>query len=113
MAGLSIMLGWGWKRALIALVAGALSALSMAPFNAWPVLFVTFPVAVWLIDGAAAGKRRGVPAAAMAGFWFGLGYFLPGIYWTGKALLVDPPPFACHKPFARSGLPTSLASFPA
>ena len=38
---LSIILAWGWKRAIIALVAGALSALAMAPFNAWPVLFLT------------------------------------------------------------------------
>ena len=62
--GLSIILMWGWKRALIALLAGAVSALAMAPFNAWPVLFVTFPVVVWLIDGAGAGKLRGIPAAA-------------------------------------------------
>jgi len=113
LAGLSIILAWGWKRALIALVAGALSALAMAPFNAWPVLFVTFPVAVWLIDGAAAGKRRGVPAAAMAGFWFGLGYFVPGLYWTGNAFLVDAPTFAWLMPFAVLGLPTYLALFPA
>src|SRR5258707_12107220 len=113
MAGLSIMLGWGWKRALIALVAGALSALSMAPFNAWPVLFVTFPVAVWLIDGAAAGKRRGVPAAAMAGFWFGLGFFVPGLYWTGNAFLVGGPTFAWLMPFPVPGLPAYLALFPA
>jgi len=38
-AGLSILLTWGWKRAGLALAAGALSALAMAPFNAWPVLF--------------------------------------------------------------------------
>jgi len=113
MAGLSIILAWGWKRALIALVAGAVSALAMAPFNAWPVLFVTFPVAVWLIDGAAAGKRRGVPAAAMSGFWFGLGYFVPGLYWIGSAFLVDAPTFAWLMPFAVLGLPAYLALFPA
>ncbi|MET0675178.1 MAG: apolipoprotein N-acyltransferase [Bradyrhizobium sp.] len=112
-AGLSIILAWGWKRAGIALAAGALSALAMAPFNAWPVLFVTLPVAVWLIDGAAAGKRRGVPAAAMAGFWFGLGYFVPGLYWTGNAFLVDADTFAWLMPFAVLGLPTYLALFPA
>jgi apolipoprotein N-acyltransferase len=113
MAGLSIILAWGWKRALIALAAGAVSALAMAPFNAWPVLFVTFPVAVWLIDGAAAGKRRGVPAAAMSGFWFGLGYFVPGLYWIGSAFLVDAPTFAWLMPFAVLGLPAYLALFPA
>jgi apolipoprotein N-acyltransferase len=111
--GLSIILAWGWKRALIALMAGALSALAMAPFNAWPVLFLTFPVVVWLIDGAAAGKRRGVPAAAMSGFWFGLGYFVPGLYWIGNAFLVDAPTFAWLMPFAVLGLPAYLALFTA
>ena len=112
-AGLSIILAWGWKRAAIALVAGALSALAMAPFNAWPVLFLTFPVAIWLIDGAGAGRWRGVPAAAMSGFWFGLGYFVIGLYWIGYAFLVDAPTFAWLMPFAVLGLPAYLALFTA
>ncbi|HEY2210974.1 MAG TPA: apolipoprotein N-acyltransferase [Bradyrhizobium sp.] len=112
-AGLAIILAWGWKRAAIALVAGALSALAMAPFNAWPVLFLTFPVMVWLIDGAGAGRLRGVPAAAMAGWWFGLGYFVPGLYWIGYAFLVDAPTFAWLMPFAVLGLPAYLALFTA
>jgi apolipoprotein N-acyltransferase len=110
---LAIILSWGWKRAGIALVAGALSALAMAPFNAWPVLFVTFPVLVWLIDGAGAGRYRGVPAAALTGFWFGLGYFVPGLYWIGYAFLVDADTFAWLMPFAVLGLPAYLALFPA
>ena len=112
-AGLAIILAWGWKRAAIALVAGALSALAMAPFNAWPVLFLTFPVMVWLIDGAGAGRMRGVPAAAMAGWWFGLGYFVPGLYWIGYAFLVDASTFAWLMPFAILGLPAYLALFTA
>lgn len=113
MTGLGIILAWGWKRAAIALVAGALSALAMAPFNAWPVLFVTFPLLIWLIDGAAAGKWRGVPAAAMSGYWFGLGYFVPGLYWISNAFLVDAQTFAWLMPFAILGLPAYLALFPA
>ena len=111
--GLAIILSWGWKRAAIALLAGALSVLAMAPFNAWPVLFLTFPVMVWLIDGAGAGGWRGVPAAAMAGWWFGLGYFVPGLYWIGYAFLVDAPTFAWLMPFAVLGLPAYLALFTA
>ncbi|WP_407157235.1 apolipoprotein N-acyltransferase [Bradyrhizobium sp. STM 3557] len=110
---LAIILSWGWKRAVLALVAGALSALAMAPFNAWPILFVTFPVLVWLIDGAGAGRYRGVPAAALTGFWFGLGYFVPGLYWIGYAFLVDADTFAWLMPFAVLGLPAYLALFPA
>ncbi|MGZ5183459.1 MAG: apolipoprotein N-acyltransferase, partial [Ramlibacter sp.] len=111
--GLAIILAWGWKRAAIAFAAGALSALAMAPFNAWPVLFLTFPVMVWLIDGAGAGRLRGVPAAAMAGWWFGIGYFVPGLYWLGYAFLVDASTFAWLMPFAVLGLPAYLALFTA
>jgi len=111
--GLAIILSWGWKRAAVALVAGALSSLAMAPFNAWPVLFLTFPVMVWLIDGAGGGRMQGLPAAAMAGWWFGLGYFVPGLYWIGYAFLVDAPTFAWLMPFAVLGLPAYLALFSA
>ena len=112
-AGLAVILAWGWKRAVIALAAGAISVLAMAPFHAWPVLFVTFPIAVWQIDGAGAGRWRGLPAAALSGWWFGLGYFVPGLYWIGNAFLVDAPTFAWLMPFAVLGLPAYLALFPA
>ncbi|HEY4969853.1 MAG TPA: apolipoprotein N-acyltransferase, partial [Steroidobacteraceae bacterium] len=112
-AGLAIILSWGWKRAAIAFAAGALSTFAMAPFNAWPVLFLTFPVMVWLTDGAGAGRWRGVPAAAMTGWWFGLGYFVPGLYWIGYAFLVDASTFAWLMPFAVLGLPAYLALFTA
>ena len=111
--GLTIILSWGWKRAAIAFAAGALSTFAMAPFNAWPVLFLTFPVMVWLIDGAGAGKWRGLPAAAWSGWWFGLGYFIIGLYWIGYAFLVDADTFAWLMPFAVLGLPAYLALFTA
>jgi apolipoprotein N-acyltransferase len=108
---LAIILAWGWKRAAIALVSGALSSLAMAPFNAWPILFLTLPVIVWQIDGAGAGRWRGVPAAALTGWWFGLGYFVPGLYWIGYAFLVDAQTFAWLMPVAILGLPAYLALF--
>ncbi|WP_319797272.1 apolipoprotein N-acyltransferase [Nitrobacter sp.] len=110
-AGLPVTLAWGWKRAVIALLAGAVSSLAMEPFNAWPVLFVTFPLATWLIDGAGAGRLNGVPAAALSGWLFGLGYFVPGLYWIGNAFLVDAQTFAWLMPFAVLGLPAYLALF--
>jgi apolipoprotein N-acyltransferase len=113
MAALAIILTWGWKRALVAMAAGALSALALAPFNAWPVLFVTFPVLVWLIDGAGGGRLGGIPAAALTGYWFGLGYFVPGLYWIGYAFFVDAQTFAWLTPFAVLGLPAYLAIYTA
>jgi len=44
-----IIVLWGWRRLLVAFVAGALSALAFAPVYAFPVLWLTFPVLVWLI----------------------------------------------------------------
>lgn len=110
---LPIVLSWGWRRAAIATAAGALSSLAMAPFNAWPVLFVTLPVAVWLIDGAVGKRANGAGAAAIAGWWFGFGYFVPGLYWIGNAFLVDADMFGWLLPLAVLGLPAYLALFPA
>jgi apolipoprotein N-acyltransferase len=110
---LGLVLAWGFKRAAIALAAGAVSALAMAPFNAWPVLFITFPIMVWLTDGAGAGRLGGVPAAALTGWWFGFGYFLAGLYWIGYAFLVDADIFGWLLPFAVTALPAGLALFTA
>ncbi len=109
----AIVLAFGWRRAAIAFVAGAASALAMAPFNAWPVLFVTFPVLVWLVDGSAGGRRNAAWAAAGAGWCFGFGYFLAGLYWIGYAFLVDAKTFGWLLPIAVAGLPAYLAIFTA
>ena len=105
----SIILAWGWRRAAIAFAAGAGSSLALAPVNAWPVMFVTFPVLVWLLDGSAAGRLGAVAAAAATGWWFGFGYFLAGLYWIGIAFLVDAKAFGWLMPFAVVGLPAYLA----
>ena len=107
----SIVLAWGWRRALIAFGAGAVSTLAMAPTDVWPVLFLTFPVLVWLVDGAAAGRLGGVVAAFVAGWWFGFGYFLAGVYWIGNAFLVDAKVFGWLLPIAVAGLPAYLALY--
>jgi apolipoprotein N-acyltransferase len=112
LAGLAnrAVLSWGWKRRGIAFASGAVSALAMAPFNLWPVLAVTFPVLVWLLDGSGAG-RRGLAAAFGAGWWFGFGYFVAGLYWIGMALFVEADKFAWLLPFAVLGIPAGLALF--
>ncbi len=109
----SIILAWGWRRRAIAFTAGAVSALAMAPFSAWPVLFLTFPVLVLLVDGIASRGWSGVIAAADIGWWFGFGYFLAGLYWLGYAFLVDAATFGWLLPFAVLGLPAILAIFTA
>ena len=107
----AIVLAWGWRRPAIAFSAGAISVVAMAPLDGWPALWLTFPILVWLVDGAAAGRLGGVFSAAIAGWWFGFGYFIAGLYWTGYAFLVDAKTFAWLIPFAVLGLPAYLALF--
>ncbi len=109
----AIVLAWGWRRWLIAFAAGALSALAMAPFNFWPILLLTFPTLVWLIDGTGLERWRAMTAAAATGWCFGFGYFLAGLYWIGYAFLVDAPTFGWLLPIAVIGLPALLAVFTA
>ncbi len=108
-----VILSSGWQRAAIAFIAGAASALALAPVNAWPILFLTFPVLIWLVDGSAAGRWSGSVTAALAGWCFGFGYFLAGLYWIGYAFLVDVKTFGWLLPVAVAGLPACLALYTA
>ncbi len=109
----AIILSWGWRRRGIAFGAGALSALAMPPFFVFPILWITFPVLVWLIDGGVSGARSGrvrrVAPAFAVGWWFGFGYFLAGLWWIGSAFLVDAGKFGWLLPFAVLLLPAGLA----
>jgi apolipoprotein N-acyltransferase len=108
----------GWRARLAALLAGALSVLALAPFFLWPILWVTLPALVWLLDGAIArahraGRwyRRAEVVAAEVGWWFGFGYFLAGLFWIGEAFLVEAEVFAVLMPFAVLAMPAGLALF--
>ncbi len=118
-----VILSAGWRRRLIAFVAGACGALAMAPLNIVPAIAIPLTIAVWLIDGAAGAgagpKSRGalfrgdVKAAFGAGWWLGFGYFVAGLWWVAAAMLVDADQFAWAAPLASLGLPAALAFFPA
>ena len=114
-----VLLLEGWPRAIVTLVAGALSALALAPYHAFPILLITLPVFVWLLDGALpetgsggiwGGIRRLMPGFRV-GWWFGFGYFLAGFWWVGQAFLVDADDFAFLLPVAVVALPAGLAIF--
>jgi apolipoprotein N-acyltransferase len=87
--------------------------LALPPFDIWPVPFLTFPIVVWLLDGAGSGRFGGLVSAGSLGWWFGFGYFLAGLYWIGNAFLVDAKTFGWLLPFAVIALPAGLAFFTA
>ena len=105
-----------WARVGTALLAGALSALAMAPIHVGPILFLTLPVLVLLLDGAETTKPKAGPIRrALPAFWvgwaFGFGYFVGGLWWIGKAFLVEAEEFAFLLPVAVAGLPAVLGIF--
>ncbi|MFG1464898.1 apolipoprotein N-acyltransferase [Xanthobacter sp. DSM 24535] len=103
----------GWRRLGAAFAAGVLAALSTAPFGLWPVLAISFPVLVLLLDGTRTATRHPWRIAAAIGWWFGFGYFLSSLWWIGDAFLVEADVFAWLLPVAVVCLPAGLALFPA
>ena len=104
----------GWRRVALSFALGLASVGAFAPFHLWPLLFVTFPALVWLLDGVAA--ERATPKstwrqAALVGWAFGFGFFVAGLYWIGFAFLVEAEKFAWLMPFAVAALPAGLALF--
>ncbi|MCW5697067.1 MAG: apolipoprotein N-acyltransferase [Bauldia sp.] len=109
----SIILLWGWRRWGVAALAGAASVLALPPFNLFFVCWITIPILVWLVDGAATSEGRGVfrrvrPAAAV-GWWFGFGYFAAGLWWIGASFLIEAEEFAWLLPVAVVAFPAGLA----
>ena len=74
----------GWRRYLLASALGGAAAAALPPAYLLPVLPLAFTGLVWLLDGS-----KGPAGAFAAGWWFGFGHFLAGLYWVGHAFLVD------------------------
>ncbi|WP_075291000.1 apolipoprotein N-acyltransferase [Pararhizobium arenae] len=110
-----IMLLSGGRRAFLAFFAGLLTVLALPPFGIFAAPFLSFPVLVWLMDGASGNPdhgriRRAFPAFVI-GWCFGFGYLLGGLWWLGNALLVEADEFAWALPLAVIGLPAFLAIY--
>ncbi|MFK7792847.1 MAG: apolipoprotein N-acyltransferase [Devosiaceae bacterium] len=111
----ALVLLHGVKRLLVAVLAGCVSVLALPPVFFAPVLCLTLPVLVLLLDGADAdppSTRRLSPGSFfVTGWWFGFGYFLAGLYWLAEALLVNAGAHAWLIPFALIFIPGGLALF--
>ncbi|MBI1238049.1 MAG: apolipoprotein N-acyltransferase [Alphaproteobacteria bacterium] len=97
-----------WPARALALAAGLLSALAMAPIFAWPLLAIAFPAMVFLLDAPA---PRPIRRAAFLGWLFGFGFFAGGLYWIGFPFTVDSDAHAWMIPFAVVLFPGGLALF--
>ena len=94
------------RSALAAVVLGAGSALALPPFHLIPLLLLTVPALLTLIGRAASAR-----GAAAAGFWFGFGLNLVGLYWITEAILIEADRFWWLVPLAVPALSAVMAVF--
>jgi apolipoprotein N-acyltransferase len=98
-----------WAKLSLCFLLGAVGAFSLPPFPIY-----TFPLLVLSLSGfwLLLTDFKKLWHAPLAGFLYGFGYFLAGIWWVGNALLVDGNAFLWALPFAVCGLQALLALFP-
>ena len=96
----------GMRADMSGLGLGALAALALPPLYVLPVLLVSFPALLTLIDAA---PRPMV--AARRGWWFGFGLNLIGLYWITEAILIEAARFWWFVPIAVPALAATLALF--
>ncbi|MBM3618969.1 MAG: apolipoprotein N-acyltransferase, partial [Alphaproteobacteria bacterium] len=85
---------------------GVLLTLAFAPFKLLPFSFLAFSGLFLLLEGRLTAKN-----AFAAGWWFGLGHHVTGLYWITIALGVDNGAFLWMVPFALLLLPAYLGLF--
>lgn len=91
---------------LFSCLAGALAVLALPPINILPAMFLSLAALVYFIAHAENKKQ-----AFWRGWFWGLGYFVMGLYWINVALTVDWPRFAWLIPLCALGLPSVLAIY--
>ena len=96
----------GLRADLAALGLGALAAAALPPFHAIPMLLVSVPGLLVLLDAA-----RSPLAAARRGWWFGFGHHVLGLYWVTEAILFEAARFWWLVPLAVPALAATLALF--
>lgn len=100
----------GWRADLAAAGLGAAAALALPPFYLLPLLLVSVPGLLVLIE-AAPGGRHIWSGAFRRGFAFGFAHHLVGLYWITNAILVMAAEFWWVVPLAVPLLSAVLAVF--
>jgi len=96
----------GGRRLALSFALGSLLALSMPPFDVFPLWWVCLPAQILLLQGTQT-KRQ----AFFTGWSFAFGYFVFGLYWIAASMFVDIAKFWWAVPLSVAGLPTFFAIY--
>lgn len=103
-----------WHHGFVVFLLGAITSLALPPLNFSLLIFLTFPMLIFILDGRFSQhkNRWGKFTTGFAtGWWFGFGYFVTSLYWIGASFLVEADKFAVFIPLAVLALPAGLALF--
>ncbi len=98
----------GWRRGLVALLAGLGASLSLPPLDLWPLMPLAVPVVLLLLEGLA---DKSTVRSFLTGWLFGLGYFIFAFHWIAYAFFVDAATYLWMMPFAVGGLAAAMAAY--
>ncbi len=96
----------GWRAYAAAALLGGIAALALPPLTLTPLLLISIPGLLALIDGAPNGR-----GAAARGLIFGIVHHMVGLYWVTFAILVQAAEFWWAVPIAVPLLAAVLAGF--
>jgi apolipoprotein N-acyltransferase len=96
----------GLRADIAALLLGALAAVALPPVHAIPVLLISVPGLLALLNGA-----HGPAVATRRGWWFGFGLHVIGLYWITDAILFEADRFWWLVPLAVPAVAAGLALF--
>lgn len=89
-------------------ICGVMATLALPPFFLLPLLIPSLSGLYRRVVLASSAR-----AAFVDGWWWGMGFFISGLYWFCIALLTDPEKFAWLIPFTLLGLNAIIALYPA
>ncbi len=96
----------GWRRALLAVLAGMAIGLGHVPFSLPFLLLPALPVLFWLLEGSSGWR-----AAFGIGWLAGAGHFAVTMFWIVEPFLVDPTLHGWMAPFALPAMAFGLGLF--
>ena len=83
----------GHKGRAFDFICGALAVLGLAPFFIWIIAALCFGILAIRLERRAHADINAAKLCRSSGLWFGLGYFIFGVFWIGAAFIARGPEY--------------------